>query len=107
MKTHYTAKELAGLPGMPGTERSVQRTADRENWPWRKRAGRGGGKEYLLAALPLVTQAALMPTSSLPVVSKPAPLPVVAATIQPAKAPEQLKQWQRSIMDARVAIMRL
>ncbi|MDD2856733.1 MAG: hypothetical protein PHU01_14505, partial [Desulfuromonadaceae bacterium] len=48
-----------------------------------------------------------MPTSSMPVGSKPAPLPVVSATIQPAKAPEQLKQWQRSIMDARVAIMRL
>lgn len=47
---YYTAKALAGLPGMPGTERSVQRKADRENWPWRKHAGKGGGREYPLTS---------------------------------------------------------
>ena len=46
MKTNYTAKELAGLPGMPSTEQNVNARAKRENWPFQKRAGRGGGREY-------------------------------------------------------------
>ncbi|BDV42406.1 transposase [Geotalea uraniireducens] len=64
MKSHYTAKELAGLPGMPQTERGVQRMADREIWPWRKRSGRGGGKEYALASLPAETRQALATTNT-------------------------------------------
>ena len=54
----FTAKELAGMPGMPGTERAIQISAKRHNWPFRKRSGRGGGREYPLSCLPPETQEA-------------------------------------------------
>nr|WP_281416925.1 transposase [Geoanaerobacter pelophilus] len=47
------------MPGMPSTERAVQFRADRENWSSRKRAGRGGGKEYCITTLPPETRKAL------------------------------------------------
>jgi putative transposase len=53
---HYTARELAGLPGLPSTERAVQIRAAREGWQHRPRAARGGGREYPLAVLPAETQ---------------------------------------------------
>jgi putative transposase len=112
MKSHYTANELAGLPGIPSTERSVQRTADRETWPSQKRAGRGGGKEYALASLPVATRDHLMQrhmdkvTTNLPAVHKAAPVPALAA--KPAATPvEALPGWQRRCLDARLAILRL
>lgn len=110
MKSHYTAKELAGLPGLPTTERSVQRMADREAWPSQKRPGRGGGKEYPLAALPVETREHLTRqiVATAPAIRPAAAAPAtIAATIQPAKTAAQLKQWQRDIMEARVAILRL
>jgi putative transposase len=56
---HFSAAELAGLPGMPSTKRSVNRLADRENWP-RSPSGRsGGGWLYPISCLPATTQAAL------------------------------------------------
>ncbi len=55
---HYSARELADLPGMPGTERGVQRKAEREEWPGRKRAG-GKATEYPYSALPAPLQMAL------------------------------------------------
>jgi len=55
-KTHYSAKELAGLPGLAGTEQNIKARAKRENWPSRQRSGRGGGKEYALECLPEETQ---------------------------------------------------
>jgi len=56
---YYSAKALAGLPGMPGTERGVLRKAIRESWAFRKRQGRGGGREYRESDLPKLTQRAL------------------------------------------------
>jgi putative transposase len=108
MKTHYTAKELADLPGLPNTERSVQRLADREAWPFQKRAGRGGGKEYPLTTLPAETREHLtrQVMANAPVVAPAAPAPAVIQHIVAATT-SQLKQWQRDVMEARVAIMRL
>ena len=60
MSAHYTAAQLAGLPGMPSTERAVQIRAKKAAWPSRKRAGRGGGNEYPLQALPVETQSHLL-----------------------------------------------
>lgn len=57
---HYTARELAGKPGMPGTKSAVIRMAKRENWQSRDRTGRGGGREYPLSTLPKQTQIALL-----------------------------------------------
>ncbi|MBI2313542.1 MAG: transposase [Betaproteobacteria bacterium] len=56
---HYSAADLAGLPGLPTTERAIQLRAKRESWPSRPRAGRGGGREYPLSALPPATRAHL------------------------------------------------
>lgn len=53
---YYSAKELAGLPGMPETERSVQRIAKCESWASRKRSGKGGGREYPESCLPTATR---------------------------------------------------
>lgn len=57
---YYSAKDLAGLPGMPETDRHVRRIADSENWTSRPRPGKGGGKEYHESCLPSVTQRYLM-----------------------------------------------
>ncbi len=48
LKTHFSAAELAAmaLPGYPGTKRGMLSLVVRENWPGRKRIGRGGGMEY-------------------------------------------------------------
>ncbi|HEY0464569.1 MAG TPA: transposase domain-containing protein [Polyangiaceae bacterium] len=56
----YSAAELAGLPGMPGTDRGVLKKAGRDNWPSREREGRGGGREYPFTALPGATQLGLL-----------------------------------------------
>lgn len=52
MKEWFTAAELTALPGLPATDRAVQLRARREGWQWRTRAGRGGGREYHISALP-------------------------------------------------------
>lgn len=56
----YTASELAGLPGVPGTERRVRSRAEAEGWQSRPRCDRGGGREYAFTSLPTATQAALL-----------------------------------------------
>lgn len=52
----FTAKELAGAEGMPGTVQNVTRRAKRDGWMSRRRSGRGGGWEYSFASLPQETQ---------------------------------------------------
>jgi len=52
----YSAKELAGLPGMPGTERAIQYRGKMKNWRNRPRNGRGGGREYHVSSLPEETR---------------------------------------------------
>ena len=54
----YSALELAGLPGLPSTERGIRKAADRESWPFRKKA-KGKGFEFPFAALPVQAQATL------------------------------------------------
>ena len=57
---YYSARELAGKPGLPGTVSAVIRLAKREDWESRTRSGRGGGREYPLTALPTAAQTALL-----------------------------------------------
>lgn len=60
MTEWYSAVELAGLPGLPGTDRSVERRALKEGWLRQRRVGRrGGGFEFHLSSLPAETQAHL------------------------------------------------
>ncbi|MRR33186.1 transposase [bacterium] len=114
-KTNYTARELAGLPGMPNSERGVQKLAERESWPFQKRAGRGGGREYPITALPAETRDHLLDrmVASLPEKTCNLPVPAVEtlpAVVEPAAdlpAITTLKKWQVEAMDARIYFMRL
>lgn len=54
-KGWYSAQELAGLPGMPGTDRGVRKTAQKNLWVSRSKE-RQKGAEYALASLPEVTR---------------------------------------------------
>lgn len=56
LKEWYSAAELAGLPGMPGTKAGVIYRAKQGGWKSRPRAGRGGGLEYHLVILPDATR---------------------------------------------------
>lgn len=121
-KTHYTAAELAGLPGLPTTKKGVIGMATREGWPSQKRAGRGGGREYPVSALPQETRRHLFDQAigNLPVTACPLPsqtdsaenLPTVREAAAPPviiEAPDlaNLKSWQTRTMDARLAIIRM
>lgn len=55
----YSAQDLAGLPGMPGTDRRVRSTAEKNLWPSRAKV-RGKGLEYPLRALPEATRAYIL-----------------------------------------------
>ncbi len=76
---------------------------------------KGGGDKYDIAIFPLsdseraIVQMHLIrkTLANAPAIHQPAPLPAPSATIQPAKTTSQLKQWQRDVMEARTAIMRL
>lgn len=103
MEHFYTAKQLAGLPDMPGTEQAVNRVAKRENWPHRQREGRGGGREYPISALPNATQQALRKKSDIAEVRK-----TVAEVLQQhgIVLPEyDLRDWQRTQRDAREGVL--
>lgn len=117
-KTHYTARELAGLPGLPGTERGVQKKAKRESWHYREVSASGGPKgmrtEYPLATLPEATRAhlaqQLMASISERVAQVPAPTAGTAlapADAAPRREIATLKRWQTQTMDARIYFIRL
>lgn len=47
------------LPGLPWTEQKINKKANREGWLWRRRSGRGGGREYGVSSLPATARAEL------------------------------------------------
>ncbi|WP_429885390.1 transposase domain-containing protein [Geoalkalibacter halelectricus] len=55
------------MPEMPETVKGVINMSMRCGWPYRKRQGRGGGREYPLSALPPATQAALLMGKKAPI----------------------------------------
>ena len=75
MKEAYTARELSPILGL--TERAVLYLAEREGWQSRPRAGRGGGREWIVASMPESTRLAIAakvaPFTSFPV-KAPAPV---------------------------------
>lgn len=87
-KGWYSAQELAGLPGMPGTDRRVRARAEKNLWTNRKML-RGKGLEYALRALPAETQAAILALAHDRVAGAPALLPVAlpALPAPPALTP--------------------
>ena len=57
LKAAYSAVELAKILSL--TSRAILFRAKRENWKSRERAGRGGGKEWLVSSMPEETQLAI------------------------------------------------
>lgn len=101
----YSAKELAGLPGMPGTVQGVKAKANTQRWEAQKRMGRGGGYEYAFAVLPKETQNALLLAQA----DNAAPTPTSTVAPQPEEQRPgqlQLTDAQRQVMGARVAFVR-
>lgn len=101
----FTARELAGLPGMPGTERAIQIRGKTE-WNGRKRAG-SKAIEYCLIDLPAETQAGILARS---VARSDGNLPAItgAEEAEPSEAEgsSRLNEKQRSVMLARLAFCR-
>ncbi|WP_198361377.1 DNA-binding protein [Halomonas sp. N3-2A] len=100
----YSAKELAGLPGLPGTERNVREYAKRHGWEGQQRLG-SKAIEYAFSVLPTETQNALLLAQT----DNAAPTP--ASTVVPQQEEQrpgqlQLTDAQRQVMTARVAFVR-
>ena len=122
--TWLTAREIAGLPGMPGTERRTRERLTRLGITSRPRAGRqgGGGMEYDASALPAETCAAiaartvtkaartaLAQVDTAPVVSfappeKPLPAPL-APSPEPTRRPPNLTD--KATADARMLLVNM
>ncbi|WP_293266775.1 Mu transposase C-terminal domain-containing protein [Neptunomonas sp.] len=100
MKQWLTAKELAGLPGLPSTERRVRSMADNLGWESQKRAF-GKGFEYHISNLPADARKALE------VQAITALLPGVATCKEIATGTDgPMTQRQREATDARTTIVR-
>jgi putative transposase len=89
-----------GLPGIPTSKSAVIRMAGRDDWPARDRQGRGGGREYPLAALPKAARSEFMRRQLLTGRRDVVP----AAPALPART-ESLRGWQRSCLEARAALL--
>lgn len=52
----FTPSKLAGMPGLPSTDRNIRQRAQKEEWKFQKRA-KGKGFEYHITSLPFETRA--------------------------------------------------
>lgn len=114
--TWLTAREIAGLPGMPTSERRARDRLSALAIPSRPRAGRtgGGGLEYDCSALPEETRAAITANTiqaagskALAVIDTPAVrsfTPVAAPAVPAAHVPSQA---EKDLADARVRLVHL
>lgn len=102
LRDAYTAKELAEILGV--TDRAIQLRAKRESWDFRKRQGRGGGKEYLLASMPAATRETI--SNALMAQDAPAIPEVASAPAVPAAPTASLTAHQRETALARLAFVR-
>lgn len=106
MRNYYTAQELAGLPGLPGTARNIKEVAKREHWEGQRRLG-SKAIEYRATSLPKVTREALLKAavdavaSQRPAVTERTTSQVVAIT----KANDALTHRQRLTRDARLLVV--
>lgn len=100
-KGWFTARELAGLPGMPGTERAIQIRG--KDWEGRKRHG-SKAIEYCFANFPAETQGAIL-ARSIAESSGDACLPVnvESESERETKGAARLTDKQRNVMRARLA----
>lgn len=106
MRKWFTAQELAGLPGLPGTVQGVNLRAKREGWEAQLRLAQGGGREYSFAVLPAETKDALLTASINADAAEAAPANEQKAALRDAISASRLTDDQRSVMTARVVIIR-
>lgn len=112
MTTWLTARELAGLPGMPSTEFRTRERLQRLNVPARSRTGRGGGQEFDCSALPAQTRTALMidqvaRAGAAIAAHHEAPLPPVPEATLPAVTPTRRppSQSDKAVADTRLLLV--
>ncbi|MGK4362431.1 DNA-binding protein [Ectopseudomonas chengduensis] len=109
MRKWFTAQELAGLPGLPGTVQGVRLAAARESWEGQKRLG-SKAIEYSFAVLPAETQTALVARLVQAEQPAEAPKPTAPHTlVSPQRdgiSTSRLNDDQRDVMSARVSIIR-
>lgn len=109
MRKWFTAAELAGLPGLPGTQQNVLVRAKKEGWEGQRRLG-SKAIEYSFAVLPAETQAALVARLVQAEQPAEAPKPTAPHTlISPQRdgiSTSRLSDDQRDVMSARVSIIR-
>jgi len=105
MKMWLSAAEIAALelPGLPTVTRAAHRVAVNGGWPSQPRAGRGGGVEYHIDALPPVARAAYV-ARHVGAIEVPASIAREAAA---APGAEQLAAPAAEVRDARLAILAL
>jgi len=87
----FTAQELAGQPGMPGSERGVLKCGDRGDIERRKKL-KGKGWEYAFSSLPVETQAALLKAHA---PTEPAPAKRPKATTGPIDRESLWESFER------------
>lgn len=108
MEKWYTAQELAGLNGMPGTVQGIIYKAKNEKYVARYREGRGGGFEYHFSTLPGKTKDHLsriaMEADSETAVAKAEH--EIAIIEEENTDLSSLKKWQRDIFEARLILYR-
>lgn len=104
--THWiTATELAGMAGMPGTDRAIRIRAQKEQWQSRPRA-KGKGVEYHIDSLPAETQTAVrISVGKKAANAARAALPATVDKTESLARYQRLKPHQRRKVDAIVTLL--
>lgn len=104
LKTHYPIAELLKLKllNMPTAHKNALALFERENVEWRKREGKGGGKEYALSSMPQALQDEIRNKFAVSIVkAKPKYLPADLRQVEL----KTLTEKQREVAGARMALV--
>lgn len=104
LKTGYSAQELADLQlnSLPQTRPGVTHRAKKDCWITRKRAGRGGGTEYLFESLPADAQAEIKSKAYKALMPRQSPKAQRDIAVMSNRNIDTLDSEQRATADARV-----
>ncbi|QMV62814.1 transposase [Pseudomonas berkeleyensis] len=105
MRKWFTSAELAGLDGMPSTERGVRKHAEREGWEGQRRLG-SKAIEYPFGWLPPETQAALLARMVGQEEPQPEPVQEQKPCERDVLSASRFSDSQRSVMQARLSFVR-
>ncbi|MGN0925108.1 DNA-binding protein [Ectopseudomonas mendocina] len=105
MRKWFTSAELAGLDGMPKTERGVRKFAEREGWEGQRRLA-SKAIEYPFGWLPPETQAALLARLVGQEEPQPEPMQEQKTCERDVLSASRFSDSQRSVMQARLSFVR-